>query len=191
MKRFLFPAGALAIVCATAATGQERPATQPQPAQPPAKAARGQFQPEPKSGTKSGTWGAPLTRMTPARLSTLEEEFELVEAQRDVRRAHVMAAEVGVRAAEITLERVSGIAKTGIVTREELEKAKLEVDAAKAQLQIKMAEMKEVEIKVKYAKQRLEDAKAAGIRPAPARPAGPPVDPPPVPRDRGRDRGER
>lgn len=182
MKGFLFASGALALLIATTATAQERP----QPAQPPAKAAQPERRANPFGQPDRGF---PSARVTATRMATLEEEFELVEAQRDVRRAHVQAAEVGVRAAEITLERVSGIAKTGIVTREELEKAKLEVEAAKAQLQIKMAEMKEVDVKVKYAKKRLDDAKALGVRPAPARPATP-VDPPP-PASRGRDRGGR
>jgi len=119
-------------------------------------------------------------------MAALEEEFELVEAQRDVRRAHVAAAEVGVKSAEVALQNVERIAKNGVVSSQELDKSKLEVEAARAQLQIKMAELKEIEVKVKYAKKRLDDAKAAGVRTVPSRPA---FDPPPGPR--GRDRGER
>ena len=164
------------MLIATTASAQDRPP------QPPAKAA----QPAPRPNTfGQPDRGFPTTR---ARMAALEEEFELTEAQRDVRRAHVRAAEVGVKSAMITAERLAHIAKNGVISSEELEKGKLEVEAAKAQLDIKMAELKEIEVRVKFAKKRLDDAKAAGVRPAPARPATP-VDPPPAPR--GRDRGER
>jgi hypothetical protein len=186
MKGFLFASGALALVIATTAMAQDRPA-QPQPAQPPAKAARpGQFQPD--RGFPADR-GFSTARVTATRLAALEEEFELTEAQRDVRRAHVRAAEVGVKSAMLNAERLAQIAKNGIISSEELEKGKLEVEAAKAQLEIKLAELKEIEVKVKYAKKRLDDAKAAGVRSGPARPTAP-VDPPP-PAPRGRDRGER
>jgi DNA repair exonuclease SbcCD ATPase subunit len=108
-------------------------------------------------------------------MATLEEEFESIEAHRDVRKAHVRAAEVAVEAAKSQFELIS---KSGNVPQVELMKARLEVDAARAQLEIRMAELKEVEVKVKYARKRLDDAKAAGVRPAPgARPV--PIDPPP------------
>jgi len=111
-----------------------------------------------------------------------EEEVELIEAQRDIRKAHVRAAEVMVKAAETQFDLLD---KSGNIPQMERMKARLEVEAARAQLEIKVAEVKEVEVRVKYAKKRLDDAKAAGAAPPPAPARGgfdpPPVDRPPPP----------
>jgi hypothetical protein len=118
--------------------------------------------------------------VTAARMTQLEEEFELAEAGRDVKRAHLKVAELGVRGAEIEVERLNRLAANGIVDKETLEKAKLDVDVAKVQVEVRGAELKEAEVKVKYAKKRLDEAKAVGVRPAPGVPAPPvpvPVDP--------------
>ena len=126
--------------------------------------------------------GTTVVRVTPARMATLEEEFETLEAHRDVKRAYVRAAEVALKGAETNLELMN---KPNVIPVTELMKAKLELEAAKAQLDIRMAELKEVEVKVKHAKKRLDDAKAAP--PAPVRPNPlpkvdrKPVDPPPPP----------
>ncbi len=104
-------------------------------------------------------------QVTALKMAQLEEEFETVEAHRDVRKAHVRAAEVGVRVAEITLDRLSRAAASNAVAKEEVERAKLDVELAKTQVEIRLAELKEVEVKVKYAKKRLDDAKLGGVRP--------------------------
>ena len=179
MKRFLFAAGAFALVAAAVTFAQDT-----KPDQPPARRATAQlgqgkaarpveFQPEPK-GSPGGTT---TTRITPAKMATLEEEFELIEAHRDVRKAHVRAAEVGVKAAEAQLRtHQQGWSEHSAVRTDEGEAGSR---GRAAQLEIRIAEMKEVEVKVKYAKKRLDDAKAAGVRPAPGvRPV--PVDPPPA-----------
>lgn len=95
-------------------------------------------------------------------VNRLEEELELLEANRDVRRAHVRAAEVGVEAAKLGVERLRRIVASGASTKEELDKAVLEVKAAEAQLEIRLAEVKEVEVKIKYARLRLDDARGKG-----------------------------
>lgn len=105
--------------------------------------------------------------VTALKMAQLEEDFETVEAHRDVKKAHVKAAEVGVRVAEINLDRLSRLASSNAVAKEEVEKAKLDVDLAKAQVEIRMAELKESEVKVKHAKKRLDDAKLGGVRPPP------------------------
>ena len=116
--------------------------------------------------------------VSPARMAQLEEEYESLEASRDVKKAHVKVAEIGVRVAEAGLDRVARHFANKVVSKEEVEKAQLEVDLAKAQLEIRLAEVKEVEVKVKYAKKRLDDAKLGGVRPLPGvRPA--PVGPGP------------
>jgi DNA repair exonuclease SbcCD ATPase subunit len=121
--------------------------------------------------------GTIVTRVTPARMATLEEEFETLEAHRDVKKAYVRAAEVALKGAEASLELMN---KPNVIPVTELMKAKLELESAKAQLDIRMAELKEVEVKVKHAKKRLDEAKAAPVRPAP-KVDRKPVDPPPPP----------
>ncbi len=169
MKHFLFAAGALGLVAACAAA--QNPAT------PPAQPA---VQPKAVPAQPGGFGTA---RVTAARMAQLEEEVETLEAHRDVRKAHVKAAGVAVKAAELGVQQVRAAAEKGIVSKEEIDKAALGVEAAKAQLEIHVAEMREVEVKIKYAKKRLEDAKAAGVRQPgdnPFRKADPrPADPPP------------
>ena len=128
MRCFVFGSSAFVLIAATTAMAQFQPLNQPQPAQPP-----GKVLPRP---TAQGPWssqpsGFPTTRVTASRMAVLEEDLELVEAQRRVRRAHVHAAEIGVKSALINAERLERIAKTGVVSNEELDRAKLEVEAAK------------------------------------------------------------
>lgn len=172
MKRFLFATGVFALVVASVALAQD---PKPDPAQPEPKAAKAakavvgkavQLQP-----AQPG-----IIRVTPAKMAQLEEDFETLEAHRDVRKAHVRAAEVAIKAAEINLDLLG---KGGNIPAVELAKAKLEVEAAKAQLEIRIAEMKEVEVKVKYAKKRLDDAKGGVAPGAVIRPNPKQVDPPP------------
>jgi hypothetical protein len=89
----------------------------------------------------------------------------------------VKAAEVGVASAKARFDATDRASKGGGVVRpSELATAKFDVQMAEAQLLIRQAELKEIEVKVKFAKKRLDDAKAAGVRPAPGvRPV--PVDP--------------
>ncbi|HEY1186364.1 MAG TPA: hypothetical protein VGE74_01850 [Gemmata sp.] len=119
----------------------------------------------------------PLT-VTAAKMAQLEEEAEVLEAQREVKKAHIKAAEIRV---EATNQRYELLNKAAKGTREDHD-AKYEFDMAKAQLEIRIAELKETEVKVKFARKRLEDAKAAGVRPVPnPRPVAPKaVDPPPI-----------
>lgn len=123
-------------------------------------------------------------------LSRLEEEVELLEAQRETKKAIVKATEIGARAAEVNLDRLQQLASRGATGREEADRAKVEVEAAKAQVEIRVAEMKEIDVRIKYAKKRLEEAKA-GPRPFhPVVPANPPkvfdppkLEPAPKPKD--------
>ncbi len=106
----------------------------------------------------------------PTSRAQLEEELETLEAHRDTKKAFVKAAEVGVRAAELNLQRMQTVVSRGAASKEEVDRATIDVEAAKAQLEIRMAEMKEVEVKIKYAKKRLEDAKSGPkhLHPQPA-----------------------
>jgi multidrug resistance efflux pump len=156
--RLVMCTAALVLTSAAAAADDPKPVRPAQPAlQPP-----GGLQPRP-------------VPVAPAQLMQLEEDLEMAEAARDVRKAHVKLAELGVRAAEVDLERLTRLAAGGAITKEEAEKAKVMVEVAKAQLEIRVAELKEVEVKVKYAKKRLDEAKRGGVRPVPppVRPGGP------------------
>ena len=163
MKRVLFAALAAVLACAAAvATAQEKPEPAPavQPKAVPAQPVR-----------------PIVVAISPARVAALEEEVETLEANRDVKKAYVKAAEVAVR----TNDKTYALVKVGNAPAAELNKAEGDYEMAKAQLAIRAAELKEVEVKIKHAKKRLEDAKAGGVRPAPgARPVEPKaVDPTP------------
>src|SRR5262245_23400659 len=164
MNRFMFAAAVfliagLTISTVTLAMDDDPPA---KPAQP--KVIQGKaIQVQPKAVQVQPIQPG-VGRVTATKMAQLEEEFETLEAHRDVKKAYVRAAEVTVKGAENTLELVN---KPGVVAAVELMKAKLEVDAARAQLEIRIAELKEVEVKVKFAKKRLEDAKAGGPVPKP------------------------
>jgi hypothetical protein len=132
-------------------------------------------QPAPREGA--------VRRADTSTLAKFEEEAEVIEAQLDVKRAYTRAAEVGVMGTKQKFNRVAQLRANGTITNEDVEQAKIEMEAAIAQLDIRKAEMKEVEVKLKYAKKRLDEAKA----PAPARPNQGRGDPG---RDRGGDRGD-
>jgi len=119
----------------------------------------------------------PFGRVAPATVARYEEDADVLEAQLDVKKAYIKAADVGVMGAKVKLDRAMKLAVNKAITNEEVELAKLDLETATAQLEIRRAETKEVEVKLKYAKKRLEDAKA--LRPAPpARAADPiPVNP--------------
>jgi hypothetical protein len=194
MKRFLLAAGTFALVVGLA-VGQDRGGRDDRRKAPkgigePPAGGKLQFggkdfpfagQPDSKNAAPFATWGRPSPAAARRLLPQYEEELELTEAQRDIRKAHVRAAEVAVKAAETQLDLI-GTAGNNIPAMERA-KARLEVEAARAQLEIKIAEMKEIEVRVKYAKKRLEDAKAAATAPPPAQRGfdPPPVDRPPPP----------
>jgi len=124
---------------------------------------------QPGFGTQPGF----TNRATPAMLARYEEEAEVLEAQLDVKKAYIKAAEVGFTGAKLKLERVIKLESSKAVPPEEVLQAKLEAEAAAAQLDIRKAEAKEVDVRLKHAKKRLEDGKAAGVRPAPRAPIDP------------------
>lgn len=162
----------LVLSTGAALVAQERAPAQPEPPKVVRPAQPGPNQP-----------GPPPVRVTPAaRLAQLEEEFETLEVARDVRRGHLRLAELGVARAATAFERLQKLAANGQVGGSEIEGAKFEVEAAKIQLEIRAAEVREIEVRLKYAKRRLEEAKQGGARPAPG---GRPADPKPAAPDRG------
>lgn len=108
---------------------------------------------------------------TATTLARYEEEAEVLEAQLDVKKAYIKAAEASLAGVRVKFANITTLQRKNVVSKDELDLAKSDLDLAEANLEIRKAEMKEVEVKVKYAKKRLEDAKAnAAPRPAP-RPA--------------------
>jgi multidrug resistance efflux pump len=169
MQRLLCALAAFAVTGALVATAEDaKPAQPAQPVQP--KAVQPKVQPVQPLPIRPGT-------VTAARMAQLEEDFEALEAHRDVKKAVVKAAEIAVRGSEIGMVRAKALFEKGALTKEEMDKATLEVEMAKAQLEIRVAEMKEVDVKVKHAKKRLDDAKLGGVRPAPGVIRPVPVDP--------------
>jgi outer membrane protein TolC len=81
----------------------------------------------------------------------------------------------------LNLQRIQTIVDRGAASKDEVDRASVELEAAKAQVEIKLAEMKEVEVRIKFAKKKLEEAKNNGPRPInPLVPPNPPkfTDPP-------------
>ena len=108
-------------------------------------------------------------------ISQLEEDLESLEAQQETRKAYVKAAEVGIKAANLGLERMLNLVSRRAASQEEADRARLDVEGAKAQYEIRVAELREVEVKIKYAKKRLDEAKNGGVRPLnPPNPPAPP-----------------
>lgn len=104
--------------------------------------------------TAKGGRPAAKAREAAAELSLLEE-VETLEAQRESRMARLKAAQVAVKIAEV---HAANLAR-GAAPAMEAEKARLEVEAAKAQYEIRVAEVKEIDVKIKFAKKRLEMVK--------------------------------
>ncbi len=155
MKRFLSASAVFALLVASVANAEDpKPA---QPEQPPAKAVGG-FGKAAQPGEKgTNPFGTATARTTAAKVALYEEEVETLEANREVRKAFVRAADVGIKFAEVNASRVEKIVAANGASKEELDKARLEIEAAKAQFEIRAAEMKEVEVKIKFAKKRLDN----------------------------------
>ena len=97
----------------------------------------------------------------------LQDEVELLEAQFETKRAYTRAAEVGVEGAKAKLGRVARLAASAITSTEEVDIARVDLDAAKAQLDIRKAEQRETEVRLTHAKRRLDEAKGPPPVPVP------------------------
>lgn len=96
----------------------------------------------------------------PPKLAQLEEEFEVLDAQRDVKKARVKAAEGVVEGTKARYDMTARGLGVG-TSHAEVLPLKNEYENAKAQLAIREAELKVVEVRLKYAKKRLDGAKAS------------------------------
>jgi Skp family chaperone for outer membrane proteins len=142
MRRFTLVASFLLLICMTSALA-ENAGFRPLPL------------PASQSNEKLSTTTQSSRSTTHTRISTtqrqLEEELETLEAQRQTRKGHLKIAELGVTEAEQDLEEA---------TREkDIQEARQELDLAKARLEVKAGELREVEVKIKFVKKRLEEHK--------------------------------
>jgi len=84
--------------------------------------------------------GSPLIQIDPAK------QQATVRSQEDARSAQ----EAQVKLAQQSYDRISGLANAGVVSRQELDQAKANVDAAKAQLQSLGAVVREQQVQLHY-----------------------------------------
>ena len=91
--------------------------------------------------------------LPPGQVAQPEEELIVLYAQRDVQMAQVKAAEVGVAAAKLTLQRGQN---AEALSNQDRDKAEIELAAAQAQLDIRKAELNVVEARIKIAKTKTE-----------------------------------
>jgi hypothetical protein len=72
----------------------------------------------------------------------------------DVKRAHLTAAERGMKGAAGTLDRIKRAAGQGTISQEEVAKAEEAFEKAVSEIDIKKAEFREHEVRLKQAKRR-------------------------------------
>lgn len=126
----------------------------PQPAQPPA------VQPVPPLQPLQ-----PRLPLVGSRLLQLEEELELLQAQLDIKRAQVKLAEVNAAAKESRFKLMNELQGKAAFSQLDLLDARYAWELAQAELRVRLTEMREMEVKIKYAQRRLDEAK--GGRPQP------------------------
>jgi beta-lactamase regulating signal transducer with metallopeptidase domain len=103
----------------------------------------------------------------PAEVQQLRDEVELLEAQRETKRAQLEAAVVTLRGAQRQLDSITPLHKSGAASEGDLLSARTQVETAQAQVEVRKAELKEHEVKLTQAKRRLPDQ--------PSNRAGPPM----------------
>jgi RNA polymerase sigma factor (sigma-70 family) len=113
-----------------------------------------------------------------AAIQDAEDEYELMQARLDAKRAELELAKVEAERANKDLKRVSELVKTNAISREDFEKARGAADSALAQVRIKEADLREPEIRLRQARRRLVKLREAlGTDEATGRPAAKPVQP--------------
>jgi beta-lactamase regulating signal transducer with metallopeptidase domain len=115
----------------------------------------------------------PAQRELEVRLEQAEEDVALLEAQLQVKRAQLVAAQVSLRQAQEQLKRFKQLHEKGALSEATYAKAKDDAGSAEAQYQVKEAELREPEVRLQLARRRLERLQgSANARPvAEAKPA--------------------
>jgi hypothetical protein len=111
---------------------------------------------EPAAAVPQAAAQRALDNISPAeRLEAAKDEVELLEAQLDVKRSQLAEAEAKLGQAKRRLETRAALRKQNALSAEELDQARGEVEVLMSQLRTKRAELREPEIRLKQAKQRL------------------------------------
>jgi bla regulator protein BlaR1 len=88
-------------------------------------------------------------------IQNVRDEIELLEAQRDIKRAMLQAAETDLKQAEVAAALVRDMSRAGNVTEQAQRTAEAKTATAREQVRVKQAELKEAEIRVRQAQRRL------------------------------------
>ncbi len=148
MRRFLLAATLFALIGMTSALADDPRSRVTQPVQP-----------------KQIPQDLPSTRITTS--TSLEEELELLQAQRETRKGYLKAAEMTLKTSQVKLDELKEITPAFTDNPgESIKRLKLELEAAKGLFEARAGELKEVEVKIKFAKKRVEEAKAVAIQTA-------------------------
>lgn len=94
----------------------------------------------------------------------LKDEVELLEAQMEVKRAHIRAAERGVKAATTAFDRMKQARNSGAVSAEQYGQAEEALEKSISELDIRKAEMNEHQVRLTQTKRRLSEANAPAAR---------------------------
>jgi bla regulator protein blaR1 len=141
----------------TTATDQAAPDS-PAPAQAETDAARTRTTIPAQSKVKAGTTvrGQSTQAERAAHLEEAREEVELLEAQLDAKNADVAEAEAVLRSAQVEAKRTAELVARSATTQGELDVAQSKLDIARARVRGKVALSREVAIRIKHARRRLD-----------------------------------
>src|SRR5205085_369400 len=89
----------------------------------------------------------PAERALADRLQQARDDVEVVQAQLEVKRAQLLAAEVDLRQATGQYQRLKELYQTGALDARAFAKAKADVESLDAQVRVKQAELREPEIR--------------------------------------------
>jgi hypothetical protein len=198
-----WPAGLAAVVLAAVVLpwsptrADDPPTPAPAPPADPLPRAAPRATPAPAAPRPPTNDRPPVTPTTPAPGPTtrpvrtgedadrLGDELELLTAQREVKRAHVRVAEAALNQAENSYRRAQALRKSDAISQEEADKARNELEGAKAQLEVRVAELKEHDVRMAQAKRRIDRLTARPVVvdppvpvPAPRRAPANPLTPP-------------
>jgi beta-lactamase regulating signal transducer with metallopeptidase domain len=95
------------------------------------------------------------SRQALEQIQNVRDEIELLEAQRDIKRAMLQAAETDLKQAEVAAALVREMSRAGNVTEQAQRTAEAKIATAREQVRVKEAELKEAEIRLRQAQRRL------------------------------------
>ena len=160
------------------------PVADPQPARPVNPPRRATAEPSPAAASPQldplpiSAPAANIPHLPGEAVERLKDEVDLLAVQLPARRAAVRIARNALLRAEGAVSLVQVRVEKGLSQVEELREAKLDVEDARAQIEVRESELQEHELRIAQAKRRLD--RVAAVRPA--GPASGPVRVPTAPR---------